>query len=123
MAYANYWNRTEETAMNFGLIAPSLTPTSALVSSLCPIIGPNTRITLDGNPAFTVYDVDPDTYDIMDRKVYIGKRITTNHTRTRSLKQNKNTPANLTDPHFQTKRTPHYLPLAKLLQLTTVYPE
>lgn len=28
---------------------------------------------LDGNPAFTVYDVDPDTYDIMDAKVYIGK--------------------------------------------------
>ena len=87
MAYANYWNSTEETAMNFGLIAPSLTPTSALVSSLCPIIGPNTRIALDGNPAFTVYDVDPDTYDIMDRKVYIGKRITTNHTRTHSNKK------------------------------------
>lgn len=28
---------------------------------------------LDGNPAFTVYDVDPDTYDIMDKKVYIGE--------------------------------------------------
>ena len=73
--------------MNFGLIAPSLTPTSTLVSSLYPMVGLDTHVTLDGNPAFTVYDVDPDTYDIMDRKVYIGKRITTNHTRTHSNKK------------------------------------
>ena len=29
----------------------------------------------DGNPAFTVYDVDPDTYEIMDAKVYIGSYV------------------------------------------------
>ena len=36
------------------------------------VIGLTTMGT-DGNPAFTVYDVDPDTYDIMDVKVYIGE--------------------------------------------------
>jgi len=25
-----------------------------------------------GNPAFRVYDVDPDTYEIMDARVFIG---------------------------------------------------
>ncbi|KAH8113916.1 sphingomyelin phosphodiesterase [Phellopilus nigrolimitatus] len=53
IAYTNYSDQTAENAMSFGLIAPSLTPTN-------------------GNPAFTVYDVDPDTYDIMDAKVYIA---------------------------------------------------
>ncbi|OCB84000.1 sphingomyelin phosphodiesterase [Sanghuangporus baumii] len=53
IAYSNYSDRNAETAMSFGLVAPSLTPTN-------------------GNPAFTVYDVDPDTYDIMDAKVYIA---------------------------------------------------
>ncbi|KAL5481019.1 hypothetical protein ACEPAI_9960 [Sanghuangporus weigelae] len=53
IAYSNYSDRSAETAMSFGLVAPSLTPTN-------------------GNPAFTVYDVDPDTYDIMDAKVYIA---------------------------------------------------
>lgn len=53
VAYTNYSEQVAENAMSFGLIAPSLTPTN-------------------GNPAFTVYDVDPDTYDIMDIQVYIA---------------------------------------------------
>ncbi|EJC99307.1 sphingomyelin phosphodiesterase [Fomitiporia mediterranea MF3/22] len=53
IAYTNYSDQRADTAMSFGLVAPSLTPTN-------------------GNPAFTVYDVDPDTYDIMDAKVYIA---------------------------------------------------
>ncbi len=28
---------------------------------------------LDGNPAFKIYDVDPDTYEIMDSRVYMSK--------------------------------------------------
>jgi len=53
VGYSDYEARTAENAMTFGLVAPSLTPTN-------------------GNPAFTVYDVDPDTYEIMDSKVYIA---------------------------------------------------
>ncbi|TFK72486.1 sphingomyelin phosphodiesterase [Pluteus cervinus] len=61
IAYSNYTNRSEATAMNVGLIAPSLTPRS-------------------GQPAFKLYDVDPDTYEILDVHVYS---------------------ANYTDPSFQ----------------------
>lgn len=59
--------------MSFGLVAPSLTPTSTygLHEHESHIF--DNLLELDGNPAFTVYDVDPDTYDIMDAKVYIGK--------------------------------------------------
>ncbi|KAI5120091.1 hypothetical protein M0805_001247 [Coniferiporia weirii] len=60
IAYTDYDKQTAENAMSFGLIAPSLTPTN-------------------GNPAFTVYDVDPDTYDIMDVKVYIANMSETSY--------------------------------------------
>ncbi|KAF7318988.1 Sphingomyelin phosphodiesterase [Mycena chlorophos] len=53
IAYSDYTHRTAETAINVAWIAPALTPRS-------------------GNPAFKVYDVDPETYDIMDAKVYIA---------------------------------------------------
>ncbi|TDL22759.1 sphingomyelin phosphodiesterase [Rickenella mellea] len=66
VAYSDYSARTAENAVSFGLIAPSLTPTN-------------------GYPAFTVYDVDPDSYEVMDAKVYI---------------------ANISDPTFQDK--PHW---------------
>jgi len=52
IAYSDHTQRTAENAVSFSLVAPSLTPTN-------------------GNPAFTVYDVDPDTYEVMDSKVYI----------------------------------------------------
>jgi sphingomyelin phosphodiesterase len=51
LAYSNYSDRTKDTVTSMAWIAPSLTPRS-------------------GNPAFKVYDVDPDTYEIMDAKVY-----------------------------------------------------
>ncbi|TFK49001.1 sphingomyelin phosphodiesterase [Heliocybe sulcata] len=51
IAYSDYKSRTAENAVSFGLVAPALTPRS-------------------GNPAFKVYDVDPDTYEIMDAKSY-----------------------------------------------------
>ncbi|KAJ7064950.1 Metallo-dependent phosphatase-like protein [Mycena amicta] len=53
LAYSDYENRSVETAMNVAWIAPALTPRS-------------------GQPAFKVYDVDSDTYEIMDAKVYVA---------------------------------------------------
>ncbi|KAJ7185376.1 sphingomyelin phosphodiesterase [Mycena filopes] len=51
IAYSDYGARGADTAVCVSWIAPALTPRS-------------------GNPAFRVYDVDPDTYEIMDAKVY-----------------------------------------------------
>ncbi|THU99730.1 hypothetical protein K435DRAFT_937701 [Dendrothele bispora CBS 962.96] len=51
LAYSNYSYQTKDTATSMSWIAPVLTPRS-------------------GNPAFKVYDVDPDTYEVMDMKVY-----------------------------------------------------
>ncbi|KIJ36791.1 hypothetical protein M422DRAFT_34142 [Sphaerobolus stellatus SS14] len=65
IAYSDFTNQTAATADSFGLICPSLTPTS-------------------GNPAFKVYDIDPDTYEVMDAKVFIS---------------------NISDPSFQVKPT------------------
>lgn len=31
------------------------------------------RTRLGGNPAFKVYDVDPDTYEIMDSRVFVSE--------------------------------------------------
>ncbi|KAJ7913871.1 sphingomyelin phosphodiesterase [Mycena leptocephala] len=53
IAYSDYEHRGADTAVGVSWIAPALTPRS-------------------GNPAFRVYDVDPDTYEIMDSKVYMS---------------------------------------------------
>ncbi|THH12668.1 hypothetical protein EW146_g7480 [Bondarzewia mesenterica] len=53
IAYSDWNNQTIVTADSISFIAPALTPTS-------------------GNPAFKLYDVDPDTYEVMDAKVFIG---------------------------------------------------
>ncbi|KZT25638.1 sphingomyelin phosphodiesterase [Neolentinus lepideus HHB14362 ss-1] len=53
IAYSDYKNRTAANAVSVGLVAPALTPRS-------------------GNPAFKVYDVDPDTYEVMDAKSYFA---------------------------------------------------
>ncbi|KAI0034863.1 sphingomyelin phosphodiesterase [Vararia minispora EC-137] len=65
VAYSDYANRNAQTADGFAWIMPSLTPTS-------------------GHPSFRVYDVDPDTYEIMDAHTFI---------------------ANMSDPNFQTNPT------------------
>ncbi|KAF9031662.1 Metallo-dependent phosphatase [Hymenopellis radicata] len=65
IAYNNYENRTADNAVAVSWIAPSVTPRTA-------------------NGAFKVYEVDPDTYDIMDAHVYV---------------------ANLSDPTFDTEPT------------------
>ncbi|KAF8591353.1 sphingomyelin phosphodiesterase [Ramaria rubella] len=65
IGYSDFNNQTAETADSVALICPALTPSS-------------------GNPAFKLYDVDPDTFEIMDAKVFI---------------------ANLSDPGFQIKPT------------------
>ncbi|KAL9709442.1 hypothetical protein Ac2012v2_007177 [Leucoagaricus gongylophorus] len=62
ISYSDYKNRTVENAVSTMWIGPSLTPST-------------------GNPAFKVYDVDPDTYEIMDARAFI---------------------ADLADPTFQT---------------------
>lgn len=49
-------------------VAPALTPRSEIVSLKSPCS--DLTILLGGNPAFKVYDVDPDTYEIMDAKTY-----------------------------------------------------
>ncbi|KAJ3773546.1 sphingomyelin phosphodiesterase [Lentinula raphanica] len=51
LAYSNYSDQKKDTATSMAFIAPALTPRS-------------------GNPAFKVYDVDPDTYEVMDSKTY-----------------------------------------------------
>ncbi|TKA54510.1 hypothetical protein B0A53_03203 [Rhodotorula sp. CCFEE 5036] len=61
IAYPDYDNRTAETANGIAYISGALTPTS-------------------GNPVFRVYDIDPDTYEVMDFVPYY---------------------ANKTDPQFQ----------------------
>ncbi|KAK6988045.1 Saposin B-type domain-containing protein [Favolaschia claudopus] len=51
IAYSNYSAQTAENAVGVALIGPALTPTS-------------------GNPAFKFYDVDPDTFEVMDASVF-----------------------------------------------------
>ncbi|KAJ6526013.1 sphingomyelin phosphodiesterase [Mycena capillaripes] len=51
IAYSNYSDQTAETAVSVALIGPALTPNS-------------------GNPAVKVYDIDPDTYEVMDSSIY-----------------------------------------------------
>lgn len=53
IAYPDYDNRTAETANGIAYISGALTPTS-------------------GNPVFRVYDIDPDTYEVMDFVPYYG---------------------------------------------------
>ncbi|KIK55592.1 hypothetical protein GYMLUDRAFT_47807 [Collybiopsis luxurians FD-317 M1] len=65
IAYSDYSHQTAANAVGVGFICPALTPTS-------------------GNPAFKVYDVDPDTYGLMNIRVIS---------------------ANLTDPTFQENPT------------------
>ncbi|TFK38175.1 Metallo-dependent phosphatase-like protein [Crucibulum laeve] len=65
IGYSDYDNQNANTADSIGWIAPSLTPRS-------------------GNPAFKVYDIDPDTYEVMDAHVLIS---------------------DLADPSFQTAPT------------------
>ncbi|THV01290.1 sphingomyelin phosphodiesterase [Dendrothele bispora CBS 962.96] len=50
IAYSNYEEQTAANAVSVALIGPALTPTS-------------------GNPAFKVYDVDPDTFGVMNMRV------------------------------------------------------
>ncbi|KAJ6560941.1 sphingomyelin phosphodiesterase [Mycena sp. CBHHK59/15] len=50
IAYSNYSEQTAENAVSVALIGPALTPTS-------------------GNPAFKVYEIDPDTFEVMDASV------------------------------------------------------
>ncbi|KAI0050799.1 sphingomyelin phosphodiesterase [Auriscalpium vulgare] len=65
VAYSDYSNRTASNADSIVFIGPALTPTS-------------------GNPAFKLYDVDSDTYEILDAKTFI---------------------TNISDPSFQTTPT------------------
>ncbi|KAJ7716969.1 Metallo-dependent phosphatase-like protein [Mycena maculata] len=51
IAYSNYSEQTAANAVSVGLIGPALTPTS-------------------GNPAFKVYEIDPDTFEVMDSSVF-----------------------------------------------------
>ncbi|KAJ7610147.1 sphingomyelin phosphodiesterase [Roridomyces roridus] len=51
IAYSNYSEQIAANAVGVGLIGPALTPTS-------------------GNPAFKVYDIDPDTFEVMDSSVF-----------------------------------------------------
>ncbi|EIN09661.1 sphingomyelin phosphodiesterase [Punctularia strigosozonata HHB-11173 SS5] len=65
IAYSDYNDQTASTATSVALIAPALTPTS-------------------GNPAFKIYDIDPDTFEVIDAREYI---------------------ANISSPGFQTQPT------------------
>ncbi|KAK6980766.1 Saposin B-type domain-containing protein [Favolaschia claudopus] len=65
IAYSNYSAQTAENAVGIAFIGPALTPTS-------------------GNPAFKIYDVDPDTFEVMDASVFF---------------------TNISDPNFQIRPT------------------
>jgi sphingomyelin phosphodiesterase len=54
-----------------------------------------------GNPAFRVYDVDPDTYEIMDSKVYMSKPDAAFSRKCLTV----NNAADLKNPTYQTKRS------------------
>lgn len=60
ISYSDYKKQTAANAVSVGWIAPSITPRG-------------------GNPAFKVYDVDPDTYEIMDAKVYSSDLMNPTH--------------------------------------------
>ncbi|KIJ98756.1 hypothetical protein K443DRAFT_133333 [Laccaria amethystina LaAM-08-1] len=62
ISYSDYTKQTAANAVSVGWIAPSITPSG-------------------GNPAFKVYDVDPDTYEIMDAKVYSSDLMSPTHNR------------------------------------------
>ncbi|TFK22448.1 sphingomyelin phosphodiesterase [Coprinopsis marcescibilis] len=51
VGYSDYNRRTSETAVSVAMLAPAITPRGS-------------------NPGFKVYDIDPDTYEVMDVKVY-----------------------------------------------------
>ncbi|KAG6827562.1 hypothetical protein H0H92_011285 [Tricholoma furcatifolium] len=53
IAYSAYENQTEANAVSMAWIAPSLTPRT-------------------GNPAFKMYDIDPETYEVMNAYVYFA---------------------------------------------------
>ncbi|XP_006463350.1 hypothetical protein AGABI2DRAFT_194192 [Agaricus bisporus var. bisporus H97] len=53
ISYSDYDNRIAENAISTSWICPSTTPRS-------------------GNPAFKVYDVDPDTFEVMDARVFFS---------------------------------------------------
>ncbi|KAG5914896.1 hypothetical protein E4U42_000264 [Claviceps africana] len=53
ISYTNYVNRFSSTAFAMSYICPSLTPTA-------------------GHPAFRVYDVDPETFAVLDATTYIA---------------------------------------------------
>jgi sphingomyelin phosphodiesterase len=72
IAYSDYSNQTATTAMAFASISPALTPTSLSLAYLSYTILTNQAVE-GGNPAFKMYDVDPDTFEIMDVKVYTSK--------------------------------------------------
>lgn len=51
ISYSDYERQTAENAVSVAWVAPAITPRST-------------------NPGYKVYDVDPDTYEIMDAKIY-----------------------------------------------------
>jgi len=72
IAYSDYRNQNVNTATSIAYTAPSLTPRSKATKDISDRIGIKTEQWLGANPAFRVYDVDPDTYEIMDSRTLIG---------------------------------------------------
>ena len=60
LAYSNYTNRSWDTATAMGYVAPSMTPTS-------------------GPASFRVYEIDPDTFGVMDFTQYIAHISNSSH--------------------------------------------
>lgn len=71
IAYSDFNNQTAETADSVALICPALTPTSWVLRML-QSLSKTLTIASGGNPAFKLYDIDPDTYEVMDAKVFMG---------------------------------------------------
>lgn len=72
IAYSDYGNQNAATAYSFVSLSPALTPRST--PSLVISIGLTNHSDKGGNPAFKMYEIDPDTFEIVDLKVYTSKR-------------------------------------------------
>lgn len=71
IAYSDYSNQTAENANGITFISGALTPASEFIyKSLYRKV--LILVSLGGNPVFRVYDVDPDTFEIMDFVPWIG---------------------------------------------------
>ena len=70
IGYSNYSERTAENAVSIAMIGPAMTPMSESRLRSMGGLECSCAMCVGGNPAFKVYDIDPDSYEIMDVRSY-----------------------------------------------------